>query len=77
LLCWTGALARPLGLLLLALAAPRRAAFLLILPAYVLALQAPLHFEPRFALPLYALAPAFEAVAWVAAARALGLVRRA
>ena len=77
LLCWTGALARPLGLLLLALAAPRRAAFLLILPVYVLALQAPLHFEPRFALPLYAFAPAFEAVAWVAAARALGLVRRA
>ena len=44
--------------------APRRALLLLFVPLYVLAMQAPLHFESRFALPLYAFLPAFEGVSW-------------
>jgi hypothetical protein len=49
--------------LLLALA-PRRALLLLLVPLYVLAMQAPMHFEPRFALPFYAFLPALQGTAW-------------
>jgi hypothetical protein len=42
------------------LLAPRRALLLLSVPVYVLLVQAPVHFEPRFALPLYAFFPVFE-----------------
>jgi hypothetical protein len=47
------------GALALAWLAPRRAALLGLVPAYVLLVQAPMHFEPRFALPLDAFVPAF------------------
>jgi hypothetical protein len=51
------------GLGAAALLGPRRTLFLLLVPVYVLLVQAPMHFEPRFALPLYALCPAFEGTA--------------
>ena len=52
------------GLALLLALSPRRTLLLLSLPLYVLATQAPMHFEPRFALPLYALLPAIEGLTW-------------
>jgi hypothetical protein len=52
------------GLALLLALAPRRTLLLLFVPLYVLAMQAPMHFEPRFALPLYAFLPAFQGVTW-------------
>lgn len=72
LLAWPAPVFRFAGLVLLLLLAPRRALFLLLVPAYVVALQAPLHFEPRFALPLHAFAPAFEAIGWAWALATLG-----
>jgi 4-amino-4-deoxy-L-arabinose transferase-like glycosyltransferase len=51
------------GLATALLLAPRRALFLLAVPVYVLLVQAPVHFEPRFALPLYAFFPVFEGTA--------------
>ncbi len=62
-----------IGLALLAFLAPRRALLLLSVPLYVLAMQAPMHFESRFALPLYAFLPALESVGWTLLA--VGLAR--
>ncbi len=53
-----------IGLLLLLVLSPRRTLLLLAVPLYVLAMQAPMHFESRFALPLYAFLPAFESATW-------------
>lgn len=72
LLAWPAPVLRFAGLILLLLLAPRRALFLLLVPAYVLAMQSPLHFEPRFALPLCAFAPAFEGIGWAWALATLG-----
>jgi hypothetical protein len=52
------------GLALLLVLAPRRALLLLLVPLYVLAMQAPMHFEPRFALPFYAFLPALQGTTW-------------
>ncbi len=60
------------GLALLLVLAPRRALLLLLVPLYVLAMQAPMHFESRFALPLYALLPAFEGTTWALLAAGAG-----
>ena len=54
-----------LGLVALAGLSWRRTLFLLLLPLCVVAMQAPVHFEARYALPLYALYPLFEGVGWV------------
>jgi 4-amino-4-deoxy-L-arabinose transferase-like glycosyltransferase len=70
---------RILGLVALAWLSWRRTLFLLLLPLCVLTMQAPVHFEARYALPLYALYPLFEGVGWalllVAGVRALRLLR--
>jgi Dolichyl-phosphate-mannose-protein mannosyltransferase len=55
---------RILGLVALVVLSLRRTLFLLLLPLSVLIMQAPVHFEPRYAMPLYALYPLFEGVAW-------------
>jgi hypothetical protein len=54
------------GLAVLCFLAPRRALLLALVPAYVLIVQSPMHFEPRFALPKDAFTPALEAVGLVA-----------
>lgn len=54
------------GLAFLLLLAPRRALLLTLVPAYMLLVQSPMHFEARFALPKDAFTPAFEAVGLVA-----------
>ena len=59
-----GAWLRATGLVLLVVLAPRRALLLSTVPLYVLAMQSPVHFEPRFGLPLYAFSPVFEGLAW-------------
>jgi len=59
-----GAWLRACGLALMVLLAPRRALLLLAVPLYVLAMQSPVHFEPRFALPLHAFSPVLEGLAW-------------
>jgi hypothetical protein len=65
------------GLALLALLVPRRALLLTLVPAYVLLVQAPMHFEPRFALPKDAFTPAFAAIGLVVVAgAAIRLARR-
>jgi len=77
LAAWPGALLRAAGLALLLVLAPRRALLLLLVPGYVLLVQSPMHFEPRFALPLEAFSPAFEAVALAfVLAAAAGAARR-
>ncbi len=55
----------------------RRALLLATVPLYVLAMQSPVHFEPRFALPLYAFSPVFEGLAWVVVLAAVALGWRA
>jgi hypothetical protein len=55
---------RILGLVALACLSGRRTLFLLLLPLCILAMQAPVHFEARYALPLYVLYPLFEGVGW-------------
>lgn len=75
LAAWSSALLTVVGLAVLALAAPRRALILALVPVYVLLVQSPMHFEARFALPKDAFTPAF---AGVGLAVALGAaVRRA
>ena len=59
------------GLALLVVAAPRRALLLALVPAYVLLVQSPMHFEPRFALPKDAFTPALVAVGLVGLAGAV------
>jgi hypothetical protein len=54
------------GLAFLALLAPWRALLLALVPAYVLLVQSPMHFEPRFALSKDAFMPALEAIGIVA-----------
>ncbi|HXY39581.1 MAG TPA: hypothetical protein VEQ10_07925, partial [Vicinamibacteria bacterium] len=71
LVTFPGAWLRACGLLLLVVLAPRRALLLATVPVYVLALQSPVHFEPRFALPLYAFSPVFEGVGWAVLLSAL------
>jgi hypothetical protein len=68
---------RILGLVALAALSWRRTLFLLLLPLCILAMQAPVHFEARYALPLYALYPLFEGVGWalLLAAAVAGLRR--
>ncbi len=56
------------GLVALGWIAPRRALLLALVPAYVVLVQAPMHFEPRFALPKDAFVPAFAAIGLVLAA---------
>lgn len=74
---WTAAPLAVAGLAALAWLAPRRAVLLLAVPAYVVLIQAPMHFEPRFALPKDALTPAFEGIGLALATSALGrLLRR-
>ena len=51
---------------LLGALAPRRALLLALVPAYVLLVQSPVHFEPRFALPKDAFTPALQATGLVA-----------
>jgi hypothetical protein len=63
---WPAAALTVVGLWLLGALAPRRAILLALVPAYVLLVQSPVHFEPRFALPKDALTPALEAAALVA-----------
>src|SRR4029450_9470859 len=60
------------GLAALLLAAPRRAAFLLVVPLYQVAFQAIVHFEFRYVLPMHACLLVFAGAAlalaggWVA-----------
>jgi hypothetical protein len=65
-----------LGLAFLVLVAPRRGLLLAIVPAYVLLVQAPMHFEPRFALPRDAFTPALEGVGLVALLAVAGRAAR-
>ena len=76
LAAWPTELLAAAGLAVLALVAPRRALVLGLVPAYVLLVQSPLHFEPRFALPKDAFTPALEAVGLLALAGVAGLVAR-
>jgi hypothetical protein len=64
---WPAAVLTVAGLWLLGALAPRRALLLALVPAYVLLVQSPVHFEPRFALPKDAFTPALQATALVAA----------
>ena len=68
------------GLTALVLVAPRRLGLLLLIPLYHLTTQAPLHFEPRFILPMHpfvlALAATGLAVLLSAGARLSRLARR-
>jgi len=63
---WQAAALTVVGLCLLGALAPRRAFLLALVPAYVLLLQSPVHFEPRFALPKDAFTPALQATGLVA-----------
>lgn len=65
LAAWPAPVLAPAGLALLAIAAPRRALLLGLVPAYVLLAQSPMHFEPRFALPKDAFTPALAGVGLV------------
>lgn len=68
---------RILGLVVLAALSCRRTLFLLLLPLCILAMQAPVHFEARYALPLYALYPLFEGAGWaLLLAVAVAVLRR-
>ena len=74
---WPGGALAVVGLGLLGAIAPRRALLLALVPAYVLLVQSPVHFEPRFALPKDAFTPALEATGLVAAVGAtVRLARR-
>jgi hypothetical protein len=73
---WPAELLAALGLALLLFVAPRRALLLALVPAYVLLVQSPMHFEPRFALPKDAFTPALEAVGLLALAGVAGHVAR-
>jgi len=64
---WPAAALTVAGLWLLGALAPRRALLLALVPAYVLLVQSPVHFEPRFALPKDAFTPALQATALVVA----------
>ena len=70
-----------IGLAALAMAAPRRAAFLLVVPLYQVAFQSIVHFEFRYVLPMHAcllvLAGVAAALLWGGAAQALRPRRRA
>jgi hypothetical protein len=68
---WTVLPLAATGLLALAGLAPRRALVLALVPFYVLLMQAPMHFEPRFALPKDAFTPAFAGIGLVLAGAAL------
>jgi hypothetical protein len=59
---WAAAPLALIGLLASSWIAPRRALLLALVPAYVVLLQAPMHFEPRFALPKDAFTPAFAGI---------------
>ena len=76
---WPAEALAGVGLAFLVLVAPRRALLLALVPAYVLLVQSPMHFEARFALPKDAFTPALEAVGLVAllalAGRVAGWVR--
>jgi hypothetical protein len=63
---WPAAALTVVGLGLLGALAPRRALLLALVPAYVLLVQSPVHFEPRFALPKDAFTPALQATGLVA-----------
>ncbi len=65
LVAWPAPVLAATGLVLLVIAAPRRALLLGLVPAYVLIAQSPMHFEPRFALPKDAFTPALVAVGLV------------
>jgi Dolichyl-phosphate-mannose-protein mannosyltransferase len=67
---WPAEALAAVGLAFLALVAPRRALLLVLVPAYVLLVQSPMHFEARFALPMAAFTPALEAVGFLALAGA-------
>jgi 4-amino-4-deoxy-L-arabinose transferase-like glycosyltransferase len=58
---------RLLGLAAALLLAPRRTVFLLLVPLYVLLMQAPMHYEPRFGLSLHASFPVLEGMGWATA----------
>jgi hypothetical protein len=73
---WPAEVLAALGLAVLVLVAPRRALLLALVPACVLVLQSPMHFEPRFALPKDAFTPALEAVGLVALLAVAGLAAR-
>jgi hypothetical protein len=66
LAAWPTELLAAAGLAVLALVAPRRALVFVLVPAYVLFVQSPMHFEPRFALPKDAFTPALAAVGLLA-----------
>jgi len=63
---WPAAALTVVGLCLLGALAPRRAFLLALVPVYVLLVQSPVHFEPRFALPKDAFTPALQATGLVA-----------
>jgi hypothetical protein len=63
---WPAAALAPAGLVFLAVVAPRRALVLALVPAYVLLVQSPMHFEARFALPKDAFTPALAGIGLVA-----------
>ncbi len=63
---WPAAALTVVGLGLLGALAPRRALLLALVPAFVLLVQSPVHFEPRFALPKDAFTPALQATGLVA-----------
>jgi hypothetical protein len=65
------------GLAFLVLLAPRRALLLALVPAYVLVVQSPMHFEARFALPKDAFTPGLAAIGLVALVEAGRAARRA
>lgn len=74
---WPAAVLTALGLWVLAALSPRRALLLALVPAYVLLVQSPVHFEPRFALPKDAFTPALQATGLVVLlGAAIRLVRR-
>ena len=74
---WPAAGLTVAGLGLLTALAPRRALLVALVPAYVLLVQSLVHFEPRFALPKDAFAPALQATSLVAVVGAtIRLVRR-
>jgi hypothetical protein len=76
LAAWPAEALAGMGLAFLVLLAPRRALLLALVPAYVLLVQSPMHFEARFALPKDAFTPALEAVGLVALLAVAGRAAR-
>ena len=59
---WPAEVLAAAGLAFLVLVAPRRALLLVLVPAYLVLAQSPMHFEARFALPKDAFTPGLAAI---------------